>query len=88
MEESKAFLILTNLISMWHDRIYLIQNIDPQTCLAGLVCANDTFITIYGVIFTIVISLGVYIYGLQNREEKITLLKNTDIKGVIKNCLN
>lgn len=72
---------------MWHDRIYLTQNIDPQTCLAGLVCANDTFITIYGVIFTIVISLGVYIYGLQNREEKITLLKNTDIKGVIKNCL-
>lgn len=73
---------------MWHDRIYLIPNIDPQTCLAGLICANDTFIAIYGVIFTIVISLGVYIYGLQNREEKITLLKNTDIKGVIKNCLS
>jgi len=72
---------------MWHESVYLIQNSDPQMCLAGIVCANDTFIAIYGVIFTIVISLGVYIYGLQNREEKITLLKNTDIKGVIKNCL-
>lgn len=72
---------------MWHESVYLIQNSDPQLCLAGIVCANDTFIAIYGVIFTIVISLGVYIYGLQNREEKITLLKNTDIKGVIKNCL-
>lgn len=72
---------------MWREYVYVIQNPDVQTCLAGIVCANDTFIAIYGVIFTIVISLGVYIYGLQNREEKITLLKNTDIKGVIKNCL-
>lgn len=72
---------------MWHESVYVIQNSDPQMCLAGIVCANETFIAIYGVIFTIVISLGVYIYGLQNREEKITLLKNTDIKGVIKNCL-
>ncbi len=72
---------------MWHKYLYIIQNPDPQTCLAGLVCANDTFIAIYGVIFTIVISLGVYIYGLQNREEKITLLKSTDIKGIIENSL-
>ncbi len=72
---------------MWHKYLFIIQNPDPRTCLAGIVCANDTFIAIYGVVFTIVISLGVYIYGLQNREEKITLLKNTDIEGVIKNCL-
>lgn len=72
---------------MWHEYIYVIQDSNAQTCLAGMVCANDTFIAIYGVVFTIVISLGVYIYGLQNREEKITLLKSTDIEGVIKNCL-
>lgn len=59
----------------------------PQTCLWGFVCANETFISIYGVIFTIVISLGVYIYGLQDKSEKITLLKNTNIKKVITNCL-
>lgn len=67
--------------------IISIANPDPQTCFAGIVCANDTFIAIYGVIFTIVISLGVYIYGLQNKEEKITLLKNTNIKSVIKSSL-
>mgnify|MGYP005607761435 FL=1 len=73
---------------MWLEYVYLVKNPDlPPTCLAGIVCANGTFIEIYGVIFTIVISLGVYIYGLQNREEKITLLKNTDIKGVITTCL-
>jgi hypothetical protein len=54
-----------------------------QTCLGGFICANETFISIYGVIFTIVISLGVYVYGLQNKGEKITLTKNTDIGRVI-----
>lgn len=54
----------------------------------GLICANETFIAIYGVIFTIVISLGVYIYGLQNKSEKITLLKNTNIKDIIIFCLS
>lgn len=53
----------------------------------GLICANETFIAIYGVIFTIVISLGVYIYGLQNKSEKITLLKSTKIKEIIIFCL-
>jgi len=72
---------------MWHRYTYIIQNSDTQTCLAGIICANDTFIAIYGVIFTIVISLGVYIYGLQNREEKITLLKSTDIRGVIESSI-
>ena len=72
---------------MWHEYVYVISSAVQQTCLAGIVCANDTFIAVYGVIFTIVISLGVYIYGLQNKEEKITLLKNTNIKWVIKSCL-
>lgn len=60
---------------------------NDQSCLFGFICANDTFIAIYGVIFTIVISLGVYIYGLQNKSEKITLLKNTKIKEIIILCL-
>lgn len=59
-----------------------------HTCLSSFVCANETFISIYGVIFTIVISLGVYIYGLQDKSEKITLTKNTNIKGVITSCLS
>jgi hypothetical protein len=67
--------------------IISITNPDSEVCLAGIVCANDTFIAIYGVIFTIVISLGVYIYGLQNKDEKITLLKSTDIRGVIESSL-
>ena len=66
--------------------LLVIPNIS-QTCLAGFICANETFIAIYGVIFTIVISLGVYIYGLQDKSEKITLTKNTNIKKVITQCL-
>lgn len=70
------------------DILLTISNaINPQTCLWGFICANETFISIYGVIFTIVISLGVYIYGLQDKSEKITLLKNTNIKKIITNCL-
>lgn len=60
---------------------------NDQSCLFGFICANETFIAIYGVIFTIVISLGVYIYGLQNKSEKITLLKSTNIKEIIIFCL-
>jgi hypothetical protein len=56
-------------------------------CLGGNICANDTFIGIYGAVFTIVISLGVYIYGLQDKSEKITLTKNTEIKKIITSCL-
>ncbi|MFA6585987.1 MAG: hypothetical protein WCS86_02385 [Candidatus Paceibacterota bacterium] len=66
--------------------LLVIPNIS-QTCLVGFICANETFIAIYGVIFTIVISLGVYIYGLQDKSEKITLTKNTNIKKVITQCL-
>ncbi|MFA5000487.1 MAG: hypothetical protein WC545_03960 [Patescibacteria group bacterium] len=62
-------------------------NANNQTCFAGIICANEIFIVIYGVIFTMVISLGVYIYGLQNKGEKITLIKNTKIKQVIRYCL-
>lgn len=69
-------------------QIFFVNNVtNGATCLAGLVCANGTFISIYGVVFTIVISLGVYIYGLQDRSEKITLIKNTDIRRIIINGL-
>lgn len=60
---------------------------NTQTCLWGFICGNDTFISIYGVIFTIVISLGVYIYGLQDKREKITLIHGTDIKTIIRDGL-
>lgn len=59
-----------------------------QTCLWNFICANESFVSIYGVIFTIVISLGVYIYGLQDKSEKITLTKKTNIKRVITLCLS
>lgn len=58
-----------------------------QACFQNVICANESFTSVYGVIFTIVISLGVYIYGLQNKSERITLIDNTNIKTVISMCL-
>lgn len=60
---------------------------DATECLIGIVCANTTFIAIYGVVFTILISLGVYVYGIQDKSEKVALIDDSSIGGIIKRSL-
>lgn len=63
-----------------------IQN-NTQACLSSFICVNENFVSIYGVIFTIIITIGVYIFGLQDADQKIALIKVTNIRQVIMDCL-
>lgn len=65
-----------------------IINLEPQLCFTHFICANNTFIAIYGVVFTIVISLVLYIYGLQNKSEKMTLIDRTNLQRVTTSCFS
>ncbi len=66
----------------------IIESILPdKQCFWGIICANEIFISIYGVIFTILISFGVYVYGLQDKTEKTALISISNISNVIKDSL-
>ncbi len=66
---------------------FLIEDTPSTQCLAGFICANETFISIYGVIFTLLISLAVYIYGLENESKRTVLISDSEIGQIIRDSI-
>lgn len=58
-----------------------------EMCLLRYFCSNGSMISIYAVLFTIIIGLVFYIYGIEKADQKWTVIEKTKVSKVVRDTI-